>query len=184
MRKTDHRLLATIAIAFVVVGVTLTVAAQSGGGFEITDGIVAGSAGSSSNGDVQVDGLTGQPLATGSLSFGTITLTSGFWTFNGFAPTAAHVTIAGRVVDPTGNGLPNAILYMHTQDGLLRLARSSPFGYYQFEGIAAGQTVLITVKSKRFSYASRTVNVAEDIVDLDFIPEVTTQATDDPPQYD
>jgi hypothetical protein len=161
-----------IGTAAVLLAVTLPAAAQSGGGFDITEAVVAGAGGPSSNGEVGVDATAGQAIATGAIGGGIFGLTTGFWNFAPLVPTAAQVSVAGRVVDLNGNGVFNAVLYMHLNGGEMRLARSSSFGYFQFENIEAGQTVMISVQARRFTYMPRVVNVAEDIVDLTFMPEL------------
>lgn len=87
------------------------------------------------------------------------------------APTAASVSIGGRVLVGKGSNLRNAIVTLTDSSGATRTARTSSFGYYRFDGIAAGQTVIITVVSKRFTFAPRVVSVAEDIAELDFYSE-------------
>ena len=84
------------------------------------------------------------------------------------APTAATVSIGGRVMTASGRGLTNARVYLTDQNGETRLATTSAFGYYRFGDIAAGQTVLITIISKRYQFAAQVVNVTENIGDLNF----------------
>lgn len=171
MRWTINTKLPTVGAAAFLLSVALCVVAQSGGGFEITEAVIAPGGGSTSNGDTNVASTIGQSAAAGAIGAGTFGLTSGFWNYVPLAPTAAQVSISGRVVDPAGAGVANAILYMHTQNGALAISRSSPLGYYQFEGVEAGQTVLISVQARSYSYAPRTVVVADEITGLDFIPK-------------
>jgi hypothetical protein len=145
--------------------------AQSGNGFEITDAVVAGGGTSSSGGIFEVDSTLGQPVLGGPSGFGSISLTSGFWNYTPLAPTAAPVSISGRVLTPTGGGLFNAVLYLQTRDGEIFVTRSGAFGYYMFDGIEVGQTVFISVESKRYTYAPRTIRLADVVTDLDFTPD-------------
>jgi hypothetical protein len=161
----------TIAATSVLMAAVLSVGSQSGGGFEITEAVVAGGGGSSSNGNTTAASTTGQSLAAGAIGSGNFGITSGFWNYISLAPTAASVSISGRVVDTAGGGVANAILYMQTKEGSVFISRSSPLGYYQFESVEAGQTVLISVQARRYTYAPRTVLVADEITDLDFLPE-------------
>jgi hypothetical protein len=146
-------------------------AAQSGNGFEITESVVATGGTSSAGGIFEVDSTLGQPVLGEPSGSGNISLTSGFWNFIPLAPTAAPVSISGRVMTPTGAGLFNAVLYLQTQDGEILATRSGSFGYYMFDGIEAGQTVFISVESKRYTYAPRTIHLADVVTDLDFTPE-------------
>lgn len=176
-RYRKHSLL-PFAVLFTILAATFPAVAQSGGGFEITEAVVAGGGGSSTDGDTQLDATAGQAIATGPIGAGTFGLTSGFWNFTPLAPTAAHVSISGRVADPSGTGVANAVLYMHTQEGDLRVTRSSSFGYFQFADVAAGQVVLITVQARRYTYAPRTVMVADDVTDIEFVPEPSQSGSD------
>jgi hypothetical protein len=88
--------------------------------------------------------------------------------------TAASVSLAGRVTTANGNGIVNCILKIEG-GGLTqpRIARTGPFGYYEFTDLAAGQTYIVTIKSRRFSFAipSRSVVLVDSISDFDFIAE-------------
>ncbi|MEQ1765142.1 MAG: hypothetical protein ABL984_18590, partial [Pyrinomonadaceae bacterium] len=50
-----------------------------------------------------------------------------------------------------------------------RFARTNPFGYYRFFGIATAQSYTIAVRSKRYVFTSRTINVWADLTNIDFI---------------
>ena len=97
-------------------------------------------------------------------------ITSGFWNFSSLAPTAAFVSISGRVLTPTGDGLYGAVLTLQTPSGSVFLSRSSPLGYYRFDAVEVGQAVLITVTSKRFTYDTRTLFIGDEVTELDFVP--------------
>ncbi|MDQ3490846.1 MAG: hypothetical protein M3449_07260 [Acidobacteriota bacterium] len=56
-------------------------------------------------------------------------------------------------------------------DGSTRTARSSSFGYYRFEDVAAGETYILSVSSKRYSFAPRVVSALDELSDLDFTAE-------------
>lgn len=88
------------------------------------------------------------------------------------APTAASVSISGRVLISKGRGLQNAVVYLTCADGSTFKARTSAFGSYRFDDVAAGETVLISVNSKRYRFAARVVNVTEDLIDLNFFADL------------
>jgi hypothetical protein len=83
-------------------------------------------------------------------------------------PTAAAVSISGRVLTPQGRGVSRAQVYLTNQNGEILSRRTSTFGHYRFDDIAAGQTVVISVVSKRYSFAPQVLNASEGITDLDF----------------
>ncbi len=89
---------------------------------------------------------------------------------NGVAldPSAANVSIGGRVIVEKGLGLRNAQVSMTDAQGNLRQTVTSSFGYYRFDEVAAGETVFLTVRSKRYTFAPRVVSAMENVSDIDF----------------
>lgn len=83
--------------------------------------------------------------------------------------TAASVSISGRVFAGSKRGLSNTLVYLVDARGETRVARTSSLGYYRFEDIAAGQTVTITVVSKRFQFAPQVLNIIEETDGVNFI---------------
>jgi len=90
-----------------------------------------------------------------------------------FAPTAAAVSVSGRISTAGGNGISNVVITLTDSNGNIRTTRSSTFGYYQFDEIEAGETYIISVVSKRFSFSqpSQIISTIEDAVNVDFIAE-------------
>jgi Carboxypeptidase regulatory-like domain len=103
-----------------------------------------------------VDANTGNRCSTNGVIIGT---------------TAASVSVSGRVLtgDGSSRGLANALVYLIDSEGSTRTARTSPFGYYRFDGIAVGQSVVITVVSKGYQFAPQVVSVNEDMEEVNFI---------------
>lgn len=93
---------------------------------------------------------------------------SPFAIVDGIAPTVATVSFGGRVFTPTGAGLRNAVVRLTKQNGETIETRTSAFGYYHFENVEVGQTVIVQVFSKRFQFTPQIVGVSEEIGDLDF----------------
>lgn len=85
-----------------------------------------------------------------------------------FAPTAAAVSIGGRVTMDGRAALPNALVSMTDQDGSIRTARTNSFGRYRFDDVEVGQTIVIGLTFRRFGSASRVITVADAVDDLDF----------------
>lgn len=78
-----------------------------------------------------------------------------------------RVSIFGRALNVGERGLSNASVYLTDSQGNTRIARKNPFGYYRFNDIAAGQTVIISV-FQSCQFAPQVVNVAEEIGNLIF----------------
>lgn len=87
------------------------------------------------------------------------------------APTAARITIGGRVLTSTGRGIPNAVITLTDSAGNTRSARSSSLGYYRFPEANAGETYILTAAGKglTFNEPSQVLNAAEDTMDINFI---------------
>lgn len=87
-------------------------------------------------------------------------------------PTAAAVSVSGRV--RTAGGLPirNALLTVIGGDlsGPVTVATGS-FGLFSFNNLRAGQTYVVTVKAGRHSFAEpvRTVVPMDNVDDMDFV---------------
>ncbi|MBS1797615.1 MAG: carboxypeptidase regulatory-like domain-containing protein [Acidobacteria bacterium] len=85
-----------------------------------------------------------------------------------YIPTAAPVSVGGRVLTSDGRGLRNAQVLLVEADGTVHRAMTSSFGYYHFEGISSGQNVTLSVVSKRYSYNPMVIALDDSLGDLDF----------------
>jgi hypothetical protein len=86
------------------------------------------------------------------------------------APTAAGVTVAGRVTDESGRGLRGAIVSLTSSDGISRTIRTSSMGYFSFDDVTAGQTYVANVTAAGREFDSRPIHVGASISNLDFSP--------------
>ncbi|HQU82694.1 MAG TPA: carboxypeptidase-like regulatory domain-containing protein [Pyrinomonadaceae bacterium] len=84
-------------------------------------------------------------------------------------PTAANVSISGRVLTANGNGLRNAAVYLTKPNGETVTARTSAFGYYCFDDLEAGQTVAVSIKSRLYQFTPQIINLTDNLTDVDFI---------------
>ncbi len=86
-------------------------------------------------------------------------------------PTAASVTVSGRAVTASGRGIRNVMITMTDANGNERTAQTTAFGYYRFDNIAAGETITISAKARRYRFVQssivRTTN--EQISTADFV---------------
>jgi len=149
--------------------------AQTGGDFTITQSVIAGGGGQQSvGGTFSLDGTIGQAIAeTAPSSGGGFTVRSGFWT-SSFTPTAAGVSLSGRVKveGASGKGIRNAVLTLtNAATGEVRTARSGVFGAYRFDDVPAGQTYVLIISARRFSFVENTRIIAlfEELTDIDFV---------------
>lgn len=85
------------------------------------------------------------------------------------APTAAAVTVSGRVMTQLGSSIGKARVTLARPDGTVRVALTNAFGSYLFDEVTVGETYLVTVEAKGYSFDPRTVTVADEVNGLDFI---------------
>ena len=124
--------------------------------------------------DVDVSGQSGTPIIT--VYNGTNSGNNGAnWVFDArcFAPSASNVSISGKVLTAVGNGIANVRVILTDSNGLSRVAVTNSFGNYQFEEVAAGQTVTVSVNSKKFIFTNSTqvLNVSESLNEVNFTAE-------------
>ncbi len=98
-----------------------------------------------------------------------ITATNG--SVNIMGPTAAQVSVGGRVLTFEGRPIVRAGIYLTDLNGQTRVAMTNPFGYYRFEQIEVGHSYLLTVSAKQYEFSpnSRFITPVDVINDADFI---------------
>ncbi len=78
------------------------------------------------------------------------------------------VTLSGQVLTAQGLGLRNALVTLTDSSGGRRSSITSPFGVYTFDQVPVGSNYTIAVSSKRYRFASRTVNVSNALTEVNF----------------
>lgn len=161
-----HKRLFASAVCLLLVARLL---AQSGGTFEITQSVISNGGGTSAGGTVGVTGTTGQSAAGTNSTGGQFGVRGGFWQ-GFFSPTAAMVALSGRVLTAKTRGISKARVTLTDANGEARSILTNPFGNFRFDDVEAGQTYIISVKSKRYQFANETqvVFVSDEITGLDF----------------
>ncbi len=101
---------------------------------------------------------------------GAVTLDTNNVTRCNFATSAGSVTVGGRVTNGKGQGIGMTTVTMTDASGGVRTAITSPFGYYNFENVQAGQSVILEVKHKRYEFAEPTLvlSLNDDLFNADF----------------
>jgi hypothetical protein len=132
----------------------LSIAAQTGGGYDLSHrAIAAGGAMQSAGGNFKLDGTVGQALAGTTSTGGGYNLHGGFWFAPPLAPTAARVLITGRVSNLRGGIVRRVkIVLTDSATGEIRTAQTSSFGYYRFENVEIGRIYLLQAQSKNFQF--------------------------------
>jgi hypothetical protein len=155
-----------IVLVFVCFMTNVTFA-QTGGNFTITQSVVAGGGNSAAVSGFALEATSGQAAAGNALNGTPFDLTSGFWNAL-VAPTAATVSVGGRVLSFEGRFIPSVRVLLTNQNGETRTAISNQFGYYCFDEVTVGETYVLTVTHKRHQFAPQILTVIEEINDLNF----------------
>ncbi len=87
------------------------------------------------------------------------------------APTAATVSVGGRVMTASGRGITNVRISLTDSEGNVRTATTTTFGYYHFEDVAAGETYVINARGKRYSFSQplQVLSVSDETTNVNFI---------------
>ncbi|HEY8562596.1 MAG TPA: carboxypeptidase-like regulatory domain-containing protein, partial [Pyrinomonadaceae bacterium] len=83
-------------------------------------------------------------------------------------PTAANVSVSGRVTSDGTNGISNATVTVTDADGTILTTRTGSFGYYKFPALPAGRSYVVGVTAKRYRFVSRIVSLEDAVENFDF----------------
>jgi CSLREA domain-containing protein len=80
------------------------------------------------------------------------------------APTAATVSISGRVTTMNGRGIMNVRLSLTDSEGEVRTAITTSFGYYRFDDVQAGETYILSATGKHYTFSQplQVLNINEE----------------------
>jgi hypothetical protein len=108
----------------------------------------------------ETSNLAAQPVAT--------SYEDGFVNIAG--PTAASVSVGGRVMKDNEAGLFGALVYLSDNNGVTRTAKTNPFGYFRFDNVRTGASYMISIRAKSYRFDSRVITVQDELTDLVFTP--------------
>ena len=153
-------------------GVATTVSAQvaAGGTYSLEQAVIAGGGQFSTGGTYSIVGTVGQSVAGIRSAEDPYGLDPGFWQTS-YLPTAAMVSVTGRVVTQDGRGIVGVRLTLVDPLGNTYQSLSSSFGAFQFDAIGSGQAYVLTVTSKRFQFTPQVLVVNDQIADLKIVAE-------------
>ena len=159
-----------LKLALVALSLAVITNPQSGGQFKIESSVIASGGGTSSGGQFTVEGTSGQPAAGTRMGGSPFTQTAGFWQPVPFAPTAANVSISGRILSARRRGISGVRITLIAPNGTIRTATSGTFGFYEFQDVPTGKTYTLTVTSRRFAFENQTqiVSVTDAVSGVDF----------------
>lgn len=85
-------------------------------------------------------------------------------------PTAATVSIAGRVLNPYGNGVSKAAVNIVDSDGNTQTTITNSFGYYRFKSLEIGKTYVVSATVKGLRFSPIILEPQENLSDVNFTP--------------
>jgi Tol biopolymer transport system component len=87
------------------------------------------------------------------------------------APTAADVSISGRVLTATGRGIYRTRVSLTDSSGNTRYTNTNNFGFFNFQEVASGEICIIAVSSKQYSFSqpTQTLSVFENVENINFV---------------
>jgi hypothetical protein len=88
-------------------------------------------------------------------------------------PTAASVSVSGRVMTASGRGIRNVLVRLIDEQRAARIAVTSTFGYYRFADVPAGRTYTISIstKSYNFNQPSQLLSLVGETGDVNFVAD-------------
>jgi hypothetical protein len=99
---------------------------------------------------------------------------AGGWGLEFVSSTAANASISGRVLTADGRGIRNAriVISGNSLEHPISVTTGS-FGWYTFDGLRTGETYVLTVNSRRFTFSipSRVISLVDNVADADFIAD-------------
>jgi CSLREA domain-containing protein len=86
-----------------------------------------------------------------------------------FIPTAAVVSIGGRVLTARGDGIFRAKVSVTDTNGKVRSVYTNPSGNYHFGDVPAGETYIFTISHKQYIFVPQIIFFIEDSGDMNFV---------------
>lgn len=157
----------------IVLAVTIPGSAQSGGQFDLSHTVIAGGGGMQSiSTTFVIDGTVGQAIAGTTSTGNGLDLHGGFWTPNAIAPTAAMVSVEGRIRVEGGGPIQRiALVLIDPVNGESRITRPNPFGYFRFDEVEVGRFYVVEAESAHYTFTPQThsFQLVDTLSELDFV---------------
>jgi hypothetical protein len=155
-------------LAIFILPALMSAQIASGGNYILEQSVLANGTAQQSGGDYDVAGTVGQSISGSQSSGGMYGLHSGFWQ-SVFLPTSASVSVLGHVTRSNGVRVGRARVVFVAPTGTIRSALTNPFGIFAIDGLVAGNTYIVYVEKKGFSFAPIALLVTENINGLELV---------------
>lgn len=94
------------------------------------------------------------------------------YTIVGAPPTAADVSLSGRVLTSVGGrGVTHARVSITDMSGNVRSVSTDRLGNYRFNELSTGESYIVTVMSRRFSFEPKTISLNDNVAGFDLIAQ-------------
>ncbi len=90
------------------------------------------------------------------------------WTAGVLAPTAAGVSVSGRVVSSARRAVQNATVTFTDSQGETYTATTNQIGRFLLEGLPVGETYIVTVSAKRYRFTPQPLTINSDLTEVYF----------------
>lgn len=92
-------------------------------------------------------------------------------TITALPATAGDATITGRVTDSFGRAISSAAISVQDITGVPKIVYTNTFGYYSVKGLEVGQTYILGVSARRYTFANPTmvVNLGDNVDGANFV---------------
>lgn len=160
------------SVIFLICLMQIVAAAQSGGNYQITQSVIASGGTNSAGGGYVIGGAIGQPLAGTRSAGGNFNVSGGFLAGGQLAPTAAQVSISGRVFSGKGAGIIRRvrISLLDTTTAIERTTQTNHFGFYRFDELEIGRLYIVRAQSNDYTFTPNNyiLELLEDREDVNF----------------
>lgn len=85
--------------------------------------------------------------------------------------TASSVSVEGQVTDSNNRALSRVAITLTNGDGGKQTAMTNPFGYFRFENLQVGQTIVLQAQSKQHAFSPKVITPSENVQDVIFMPD-------------
>lgn len=144
---------------------------QSGGEFAVEKSVIAGGGRIAAGGQFALEAAIAQTLAGQRAANAANSVHAGFWNPASLVPTAAGVSVSGRVTTADGRAIRHVRITLTDAGGNSRTALTGSFGYFSFSEVPSGETYVITAVAKRYEFVepSQIRMIFDDTDNINFV---------------
>lgn len=85
--------------------------------------------------------------------------------------TSAGVSVSGRLLTSSGRAVSRGTVSLSDGLGNVRRIQTNTLGYFRFDEVAVGETYVLSATARGYSFQARTLNVMDQISDVEIVAE-------------